>query len=218
MLLRLCNYHAMNPHLIDKLIVIRGLPKEWIFKKVAEGDQLLPPWEADVDANIPESIRHICTPITYVKWFHPVRHYDQTYQGFWDKRTVLGLKLDFSFGPAQEMWEKVTDYVNGILPRTERMMEPVLVAPDQKSLFDPHLCKRNAQGALILVKSEIPVVDLAPYQSATAVSAPAPVVDIKTVILASGFNCPSCDFKTDRPKSLRMHTMKKHPVKEKVAV
>lgn len=220
MLLRLANHAALNPHLIDKLIVIKGIPYNWIFKKVPQGDQLLPPWEADVDDNIPESIRNLCEPITYCKWFPDVRHYDQTYKGFWDERTVLGLKLDCSYGPAIEMWNRIEEYIEGTIPRTERMPIPALVAPDQKSPFAPHFArKRVGVGGLELVPTQIPVVDLTSYQVALVPETPKTVASAPAVVFETkpdSFECQTCDFKTDKERALRMHMTKKHFAKEKV--
>lgn len=230
MLIRLCAHHVLNPHLIDKLIVVNGLPQEWIFKKVPQGDQLLPPWEPDVDANIPKEIRHLAQPITYCKWFPPVRHYDQKYEGFWDTRTVYGLRLDYSYGPGQEMWNKIEDFIEGTIPRNEKMPVPVMVAPDQKSSFSPVIAKKSERGGGIqLIGADVPVVDLTIYVATTPQVAPpvtiatpvAAVIKTQTVAekpkveVSTEVKCDECDYKTEKLRALRMHKMQKHPIKEK---
>lgn len=207
MLIRLANNSFMNPHLIDKLIVIRGLPHDWIFKTTAQGEELLPPWIPDVDANIPHHIRHLCEPIKYCKWYQDVRHYDRVYNGFWDSRTCWGLILDFNFGPAQTMWNRITEYIEGTIPRTERMPQPVLVAKDQKSEFSPHLARRDGQGHLELMPSEIPVIDLEVYKitrtpTVTVASTPEPQIEMKTEVF---LKCEICDQEFKNAHGLKIH-------------
>ena len=63
MLLRICDHFRNNPKRIDKLIAIKGLPDEWLFTDREEGRELRKPWQADIEANIPEHIRALCEPI-----------------------------------------------------------------------------------------------------------------------------------------------------------
>ena len=231
MLIRICSHPVLNPHLIDKLIVVKGLPYEWTFKKVPQGDQLLPPWEPDVDANIPKEVRALTEPITYCKWFPDIRHYDQTYKGFWDTRTVYGLRLDYGYGPGQEMWNKIEDYIEGTIPRNEKMPVPVMVAPDQKATFSPVIARKSERGGGIqMISAEVPVIDLTKYlapvqvvvaapiiaPTVTVSSQPEPVTKIETVVSENkGFVCNECAYATPKIKALRMHKMQKHPAKEK---
>lgn len=236
-MIRLCAHHVMNPHLIDKLIVIKGLPHDWIFKTTDHGEELKAPWEPDADVNLKE-VKHLCEPITFVKYFQPVRHYDRTYDGFWDKRTVLGLKLDYAYGPGKEMWENILDYIDRTLPRGQKMPDPIIVAKDQKSHFEPHLARRSRTGSGIeLVPSEVPVIDLTqnmtiispPVQTQTASVASITLVnEPKTTVTgvtpperlvqAQEYKCEECLLSFEKPRGLMMHTMKKHPSKEKVTV
>lgn len=210
MLIRLANHALLNPHMIDKLIVIRGLPHDWVFKTTPQGEELLPPWVPDVDANIPAQIRHLCTPIKYCRWYQDVRHYDRTYNGFWDNRTCWGLILDFNYGPAYTLWNKIVEHIEGTIPRTERMPRPVLVAPDHKSEFSPRLSRRDAQGHLELVSSEIPVIDLDIYKVVTAptvtvASTPEPQIDMKTEIFVKCSKCDQEFKKTGLKRHMAVH-------------
>lgn len=210
MLIRLCMHHVKNPHLIDKMIIIKGLPENLMFRKTTEGDELLPPWQPDDEANIPKSIRHLCEPKEFVKFFQPVRHYDQTYKGFWDKRTALGFKLDYSYGPAQEIWKTIERIIDRDLPRGEKMPVPAIVAPDHQKPFS-------------LEPEDIPVVDLRKPEpvivAAPVVQPPAPAVIVAVPAPAApvSFNC-DCGRNFGKAQALRMHKMKAHPAREKVEV
>lgn len=224
MLIRLLTHHVNNPHLIDKLIIIKGLPKDWVFRKVPQGDQLLKPWEADVDRNIPRDVQSQTEQITFVQYFQNVRHHDRNYDGFWDERKVWGLRLDYAYGPGREMWEQIVDYIDRTLPRGEKMPDPVLVAKDQHSPFETHMARRSRSGSgLELVPSEVPIIDLNKYieppvvvPTVTVVSSPV-VTEFKETPIVSreSFIC-ECGKSFDKKQGLRMHKMKAHK-KEAVA-
>ena len=160
MLIRIMNHHVNNPRLIDKLIVVKGLPEDWIFRRREQGMELLRPWEPDADVNIPHSIRHLCDPIAFCHYFPPINTEKKTFEGFWDTRTVLGLRLDYSQGPGQEMWDKIEEFIDRSISRFEKMPEPVVVAKDQLSAFETYLPKRAHGKSLELIPMEVPVVDL----------------------------------------------------------
>lgn len=215
MLIRLLTHHVNNPHLIDKLIIIKGLPKDWIFRKVPQGDQLLRPWEADVDRNIPKDIQAITDPITFVQYFQNIRHHDRNYEGFWDERKVYALRLDYAYGPGREMWEQIVDYIDRTLPRGEKMPDPVLVAKDQHSPFETHMARRSRSGSgLELVPMDVPIIDLNKY-----ITVPAPTVTVSAAVLVPEFKetfiC-ECGKEFVKKQALRMHKMKAHK-KEAVA-
>jgi len=215
MLIRIAGHGFNNPHLIDKLIIIKGLPFDWIFKKVPQGNQLLPPWNPDIEENIPESLKTQVEPIVYCQWFDSVRHHDRNYEGFWDTRTVHGLKLECQYGPAQEMWKKIEEYVEGTLPRTEKMPVPVLVAPDQKSDFKPHVAKRDGQGHLVLMPASVPVVDLTIYgKPDSIVERPKIAPEIPPVPWNPlAYACEFCEQEFMEKNALKNHKIELHPVK-----
>lgn len=222
MLIRLLTHHVNNPHLIDKLIIIKGLPKDWIFKKVPQGDQLLRPWEADVDRNIPKDVQAQTEPVKFVQYFQNIRHHDRNYEGFWDERTVFGLRLDYAYGPGREMWEKIVDYIDASLPRGEKMPDPVLVAKDQHSPFETHMARRSRSGSgLELVPADVPVIDLnkyiiAPTPTVTVTVATTAVIpEFKETVSQETFSC-ECGKSFEKKQALRMHKMKAHK-KEAVA-
>src|SRR6267142_2614602 len=178
LLIRLVMHPTNNPHLIDKLIILRGLPYEWVFKKSkyriehedgsveeAIGDRLLTPWTPDADVNIPREVRDLTEPITFVHWFPDVQFQAttgaRTFHGFWEKRTVWGLCLDYSRGPQQELWTKIEEYIDKTLPRGEKMPNAVQVAKDQKSEFKTYLARRGKTlSSLEMVEMDVPIVDL----------------------------------------------------------
>lgn len=157
MLIRLAGHFINNPNHIDKLISIKGLPEEWMFRKTVNGIELAPPWQPDIEANIPLHIRHLCEPRDVTFSFPPI---EKGRQGVVETRKVIGLKLDFMTGPGSEMWEKVERYLDKMTPRDQKVPEPVLVAPNQKSEFSPHYGRRTVRGSLELVPADIPEVDL----------------------------------------------------------
>lgn len=223
MLIRIAAHPRNNPRLIDKLVVIKGIPYEWIFKKVEQGDQLLKPWEPDVDANIPPSIRHLATPINYVQWFPDINTDKRVYGGFWDKRIALGLKLDYSYGPGRDMWEKIEELIDRSLSRFEKMPEPVITAKDQHSPFETFLVKKSTKGTE-LISSEIPVVDLRRETDTvtlvTPKQEPAPQIVLSkpseegTQAIMLPCECGKSFLKE---RALRMHKMKAHPKEKAVA-
>lgn len=245
LLIRLVMHHPNNPHLIDKLIILKGLPYEWVFKKskyhiVNEdglidegiGDRLLAPWEPDADVNIPEEVRRRTEPITFIHWYPDTNistgQGPRTFKGFWEKRTVWGLKLDYSHGPSQELWTRIEDFIDKTLQRGEKMPEAVVVAKDQKSEFRTYLPKRGKTlSSLELIAMEVPVVDLSsPLISGTTTFASSTMPVIKTVITvpvdpappapeepkntSTLFKCDVCSKEFDKPRALSMHKTGAH--------
>lgn len=223
MLIRLAGHFVDNPNHIDKLICIKGLPDEWFFKMTKHGRELIRPWVPDVEENIPKDIRHLCDPVEIVQAFPPI---EKGKEGIVDKLVVIGLKMDYMTEAGQTMWEKIERYLERAVPRDQMIQKPVLVAPNQKSLFDPHEARRSTRGSLEMRKSEIPVIDLrAPEPPpiitvqppiANAVVNPAPVVAV-THQASPMLRCEPCN-KEFNERGLRMHNMKKHPSKEPVGV
>ena len=241
LLIRLIMHPTNNPHLIDKLIILKGLPYEWVFKKskyrtvnaegeVEEGvgDALVTPWQPDVDVNIPEEVRKLTDPITYVRWFPDVQfqsgNSQKTFHGFWDKRTVWGLRLDYGYGPAQELWTRIEDYIEKTLPRGEQIPHAVQVAKDQKTEFRTFLAKRGKTlSSLELIAMEVPVVDLRKPQvimTETVASSPVSVITIPTnpspptpEVKAEEeviFTCDVCQKVFHKPRELSMHKVGAH--------
>lgn len=157
MLIRLCGHYIDNPNHIDKLISIMGLPEEWLFRTTKNGKEIALPWEPDVEANIPQSIRHLCEIVEVTKVFPPI---EKGRDPVVDRFTIIGLRFNFLTQPGQELWEKIERYLDRMTPRDEKVPKPVLVAPNQQSQFDPHLARRSTRGSLELQKTEIPHVDL----------------------------------------------------------
>jgi hypothetical protein len=201
--------HEKNPHAIDKLFVVNGLPEEWMFRKTPDGGkEIVRPWEADVDANIPVAIRHLCEKTEITQRFSPI---EKGAQGFTDKRIILGLRLDLSNQPAKEMWERVEDYIERSLPRDERFPSPRVVAKDHREAFS-------------LEPDQIPVVNLlpkveVPLVTRTVVETPAAAVFVpkEETFERAEYKCPEpeCGMSFPRQQGLRMHNTKRHR-KEKV--
>lgn len=221
MLIRLCGHYLNNPNHIDKLISIKGLPDSWFFRVSKYGGrELIHPWEPDVEANIPESIRHLCEPTEIIKIFPPI---EKGRESVIDKFTILGVRFNFMSQPGQELWDKIERYLERMTPRDERIPAPALVAPNHLAAFDPHAVRKTVRGSLELFKSEIPNVDLTrPYIEPIApraeVQAPviatavaAPVAPQPVAVQAPVIHKCDCGKQFDKEQGLRMHKMKAHP-------
>jgi len=224
MLIRLCGHFLDNPNHIDKLIAIKGLPSEWFFRKSKWGTELVKPWQPDVEANIPQSIRHLCETFDIVEVFPPIEKGRDTVV---DNLTIIGVKLDFMTELGQTMWAQVERYLDRMTPRDKPIPKPVLVAPNQKSDFNPHLARRTVRGSLELTPSEIPDVDLrtpetilvsqpAPTEAlavAAPVEKPAPPAPLHQAVV-----CPECRKSIKSGAGLRLHMGLVHKKKAAVAV
>ena len=221
-LIRLAGHFIDNPNHIDKLISIKGLPKEWFFRPSKfGGEELVPPWKPDVEANIPHSIRHLCEEMDITVPFPPI---EKGRDSVVDKIKIIGLKLDFTSGPGQEMWEKIERYLDRMTPRDQRVPKPVLCAPNQKAEFSPHEARRTVRGSLELRPCEIPDVDL--RESVTAKSVTAVVQEVAQVIVEKPpvIECKPCNkiFSHQKYMDLHLNKSKAHnpslKIKEKVGV
>lgn len=219
MLIRVTGHFIDNPNHIDKLIAIKGIPEDWIFKETKNGKELLKPWEPDVDINIPKSIRHLCEPVEVTVVFPPI---EKGRESVIDKRTILGLKLDFLTGPGRDMWEKVEEYLDRSVPRDQRVPKPALVAPNQKSEFNPHIAKRTVRGSLELQSCEIPEIILPQLEKKVEVittSNAQAVIIHENIIPAKKqrarkpdgvFKCDECPKVFTREQAIRMHKTMRH--------
>jgi hypothetical protein len=226
MLIKLAGHFPNNPNHIDKLISIKGLPEEWLFRNGPHGKELAKPWMIDNEDTIPKAIRHLCEPTDVVVVYSPIAKGEQ---GVVDKKTLLGIKLDYGTEPGREMWEKIERYLDRMTPRDRKVPEPVMMAPNHKSDFNPTIGRRSVRGSMEFASNvEVPDVDLrATVEEAVPVPkvVPAPVivapvvekkeeVDARSTVKA---RCEECklDFKS---KGIYAIHMKKHKVKEKVGV
>lgn len=167
MLIKLAGHYPNNPAHIDKMICIKGLPEDWIFRTTKEGKELVKPWIVDNEDTIPKEIRHLCEPTDIVEIFPPIEKGRYPVK---DKKTILGIKLEYNTQPAQELWEKIERYLDRMTPRDQKVPEPVLMAPDQKSSFNPHKARRTQRGSLEMSPCEIPVIDLTQVVETTVVA------------------------------------------------
>jgi C2H2-type zinc finger protein len=216
MLIRLVGHFKNNPKHIDKLIAIKGLPKEWIFREGTEGKELMRPWTADVDKNIPSDIRQFCEPEYITFRYPPV---ERGAKEIIEHKKILGVCLDYMTEPGRELWEKIERYVEGTIPRNERIPVPVVCSKDEHSPFETFEPKRSsATNSLVFEpypapgENGVPEIDLNSYLPVAPVAA-APVAQIATV---STLACDQCSKVFDKIKALTMHKMKAHPKKEKV--
>lgn len=223
MLLRLVDHFRDNPKRIDKLIAIKGLPEKWFFRESPEGKELKKPWEADIDANIPHDIRHLCEP-TYVILRYPAL--SSQAKSVIEKKQILGLRIDYNTEPGRQMWDDIERYVEESLPRDQRIPVPVVCAKDERSGFETYMPRRTARGSLELIPAPIPSIDLTqfgPVESEVKVEDLIPAVEVSetastTIHQATRIKCSECDFEHESPRGIRMHAMKRHPKKEKVAI
>lgn len=230
MLIRIVGHFKNNPRNIDKMIAIKGLPEDFIFRDGPNGKELVHPWKPDIDKNIPYEIRHLCEPIQITFRYPPV---ERGANWVIESRQVKGLLIDYMTEPGREMWDKVERFVEGTLPRYEPVPVPVLLAKDPHSPFQTYMPKRDAMNHLELHESPIPEIDLRPYvnerealiqkqQTAMRVDLPAPEPAPTTpepeVPSAPEFKCDQCDYIHKSQRGIRMHTLKRHTTLQNVSV
>lgn len=221
MLIRLTGHFPNNSQHIDKMICIKGLPGDWLFKTRPDGKQELnPPFVADIPENIPKMIRHLCTPTEVVKYFPPI---ERGKDGILDSMTILGVKLDYMTEAGRAMWTRISRYMDDCMPRHAKIPEPVLLAKDQKSPFETYSAYKRISGGVEMTPAEIPVVDLdvekeTPhiYPPVTSVRPSPPIVEAASPPpqpAASLFKCvePGCDFSHAKKQGVAMHRVKRHP-------
>ena len=218
MLIRVVSHFRdkINPHGIDELIRIDGLPDDLMFRKKDGKTYLKFPWEIDVDANIPVFIREHCSPMDITEDL-PREKNEAT--GVWqspsDTRHILGVKVSLDSTPGQEMWKSVERILDRGTSRDMKVPSPIPVANDQKESFS-------------LEAKDIPVVILKPEivsvsETKTVASSPAPVVAIEPFnapkVVDETFTCGVCQKIFDKQRGLWMHERKtRHKVKEPIAV
>lgn len=223
MLIRIADHHKNNPKRIDKLIAIKGLPDEWIYRDTPEGRELRKPWAADIAENIPHDIRHLCEP-TYINFrYSPI---ERGQKEVIDRRQILGLKIDYNTEPGREMWDQVERYIEETIPRNERVPVPVVCAKDERSAFETYRPRRSSTNSLEFVPAPVPEVDLTKYNvtaqpvlpSAVSTPPPTPVPSQQETPApqAVKFKCEECDYEHVSKQGIRMHKVKRHPKKEKV--
>lgn len=220
MLIRLNDHFRDNPKRIDKLIAVKGLPRDWFFRDTEAGPELKKPWEPDIDKNIPYDIRSFCEPM-YIVIRYPAIHSQA--KEFIEKRQILGVRIDYNSEPGRQMWDDVERYIEESLPRDERVPIPVLCARDERSNFETYTPRRTGRGSLELVPASIPLVDLTKYTTVHVEETPKPSEQMLTqaesvteIQPSTVFKCDECDYEHRSKQGIRMHRMKRHPMKEKV--
>jgi hypothetical protein len=218
MLIRLTGHFINNSQHIDKMICIKGLPDDWVFRKRLDGQkELAPPFTADISENIPKFIRHLCTPMDVVKYFPPI---EKGKEGIIDKMTILGVRLDYMTEAGRAMWTQIQRYTDDCLPRHAKVPEPVLVAKDQKSPFETYSAYKRITGGVELTPAEIPVIDLDAEKEALLLPIP-PLVAVTVALPPSEpvviiLQCNSCDFVAKTPNGLKIHAARHSKSKVKV--
>jgi hypothetical protein len=221
-LIRICDHFHNNPKRIDKLICIKGLPDEWLYRDTPEGRELKKPWQPDIEANIPHDIRHLCEPMYINFRYSPIT---QGQKETIDRRQVLGLKIDYNTEPGREMWEQVERYLEESIPRDVRVPVPVLCAKDERAGFETYTPKRNSRNSLELHPSPVPEIDLTKYVQVKAepisppveLTSPSPAQQEPSPQVVT-FVCVECDreFKSQLALNIHKARPKNHAkVKEK---
>lgn len=218
MLIRVCDHPKDNPKRIDKLIAIKGIPKDWFFRESPEGLELKKPWEADIDKNIPHDIRTFCEP-TYVVFRYPPLN--REVKEVIEKRQILGVRIDYNTEPGRQLWDDIERYVEESTPRNERIPVPVLCAKDERSAFETYTPRRTNRGSLELIPSQVPLVDLTKYgEPDKETLLPSQQMETQAEAVSevnSGlFSCDECDYTHRSKQGVRMHRVKRHPKKDKV--
>lgn len=211
MLIRIADHFKNNPKRIDKLIAIKGLPDEWLYRDTPEGRELRKPWGPDLDANIPMEIRHLCEPI-YVNFrYSPI---ERGQKEIIDRRQILGLKIDYNTEPGRDMWDQVERYIEETIPRNERLPIPVVCAKDERSAFETYRPRRTQNNSLEFITAPIPEVDLTRYQmpapppappSMPAPISPPAVVSTSLGEQAVSFVCSECPREFKSQLALKIH-------------
>lgn len=229
-MIRICDHFRNNPKRVDKLIAIKGLPEEWLFREGSEGKELKKPWEADIDKNIPIEIRTLCDPMYITFRYSPV---ERGAKEVIDRRQILGIKIDYNSEPGRQMWDDVERYIEETMPRNERIPIPVVCARDERSPFETFTPRRTAQGSLEFTPSPVPFVDLTKYVQVTNQPIQPPVVlqtppsqppamasqEPEKTQAVETFTCVECEreFKSQLALNIHKARPKNHAkVKEKV--
>lgn len=219
MLIRLAGHFLNNSMHIDKLICIKGLPDDWIFKTRSDGQkELNPPFAADNPQNIPSHIRHLCTQVDVVKYFPPI---EKGKDGITDKMTILGVKLDFMTEAGRNMWTRIQRYMEDCMPRHAKIPDPVLVAKDQRSPFETFKTTKRITGGVEMEPSDVPVVDLdleknipnEPISPPVVFNRPSPPIAVASppsLPAVALFKCAECEFTHVKKQGVSMHRIKRH--------
>jgi hypothetical protein len=211
MLIRIIShFHKKNTHGIDELIRIENLPDDMMFTRKDGRVYLRSPWTRDVDANIPKEIREHCTPMDITEDL-PREKNEAT--GAWqtpsDTVRILGVRLDLDSTPGMETWKKLQRILDRGTSRDQKVPEPAVVAPDQKSAF----ALEAHEIPVVILKPEVAV----PAQTVTAVAVPVepPKVVVKVEEPVQMFECGVCHKEFNAQRGLWMHERKtRHKVKE----
>lgn len=222
MLIRLAGHFIDNPAHIDKLICIKGLPEEWFFRenKKYQGKELIAPWLPDIESNIPQSIRHLCDTLEVIRIFPPI---EKGREYIVDRFNIIGVRFDYMTESGQTTWDKIERYLERMVPRDQMVPKPVLVAPNQKSEFNPHEARRTTRGSLEFRPAEVPMIDLGIREETTLVipsSVSMTTSQSASVVLTEEkpkkepkevFKCDECDKKFKKDGFLRLHKLRGHP-------
>lgn len=219
MLIRLVAHaHKGNPNLIDELIRIDGLPDNLLYHFKDGKCYLMPPWEPDIDANIPKHIREHCQRVEITRDLPPERNeITGVMQRPSDTFTILGVKINLDNTPGKEMWAQIERILDMGTPRDRKVPTPRVVAPNQKDAF-------------FLDAEDIPVCDLrppkieVPVTTSEAVKVEIPVAPVPAPAPAAPpvhrvYTCGVCQKSFVAERGLWMHERKmRHKVQEPVAV
>jgi hypothetical protein len=207
MLLRLVNHHINNKIMVDKLISLVGFPEDMFYtmrqgictleelgedgknkKEVVKGLVIKEPFEADVSDNLPDLIIE--------KFAEEKEIWDVYGKEFLGKRSVYGLKLDYSTGPGEIAWAKIERAIEESTGRFERVVEPAPVGNER---------------AWTLNADDVPEFVLKPLpKEESAVAVKESRMDQVMEPKEPQIHCDQCDYKSDKKQAIRMHKMKKH--------
>lgn len=223
MIIRLMSHSKDNAEHIDKLIVIDGLPEEWVFERREETDEkgekdtrlfLKHPWEDDVTENLPEGIRLKFQPEPIEVWYEtPMEIRPGTYTAQdkigwvrWLKK-IYGFRLNLQTNQGQQMWDQIVDLLDRETPRSQRIPEPAVV---------------GTKIIWTLEASKVPYVKLtgtlevpAKETSSVAVSVPPVVIEPEPIKEArpDEYSCHHCGEIFDKERGRYMHERRKHGAK-----
>ena len=206
MLIRVVShFHKENTHGIDELIRIDNLPEDLMFRKLDGKTYLRFPFERDIDANIPVTIREHCSPMDITEDM-PREKNEST--GLWqtpsDTIRILGVRINLDSTPGMEMWKKIERILDRGTSRDQKVPAPAVVAPNQKDPFS-------------LEASDIPVVvlkrEILTSSDVSLSVEPAEIISTPS----ESFICGVCQKSFPAQRGLWMHERKtRHKVKEPV--
>jgi hypothetical protein len=213
MIIRIVSDGKNNPSHVDKLIVIEGLPEEWLFdrRKVVddEGTEerlfLKAPWELDITDNIPEGIRFKFQPEPFTVWFETPMEIrpgtmvtNQKLEWIRWTNEGYGVRLNVQSNAGESMWQQIVDLMDRETPRHQKIPQAAIVGDK----LNWHLTAAQVPH----VKLTGSVADVPKEQIVK--------IEPKIAPRPDEYACQTCGDVFDRDRGRWMHERRKHGNKD----